>query len=128
MKCKLNELKKRCEIESKILNTNETLSKGEIMFLRTQAHKGVPLGEFDYGLYFLLVENDEKQAEDWWNKFFYHSNGYGLWKASYIFAFLGDEYYEWSMKCLRRSAWKQFNLSKMMLKEMKKHPFSFPEC
>ncbi len=55
------------------------------------------------------------------------SNGFGLWKTSGIFAYLGDQYYEWSMECLRRSAWRQFKLSKMMLKDMKEHPFRFPE-
>jgi hypothetical protein len=30
------------------------------------------------------------------------------------------------MKCLRRSAWRQFKLSKMMLKDMKTNPYRFP--
>ncbi len=51
----------------------------------------------------------------------------GLWIASGIFAYLGDEYYEWSMKCLRRSAWRQFKIAKMMLKNMKENPYKFPE-
>lgn len=122
------DLKESWRIEEKMLRTNEQLTSEEIEFLRTRAEDGVPLGEFNYGLYYLLFEHDEKTAEEWWTKFFYHSNGFGLWKASGIFAYLGDEYYEWSMKCLRRSAWRQFKLSKMMLKDMKKHPFKFPEA
>ena len=65
---------------------------------------------------------------DFINVIYNHSNWFGLWKASGIFTYLGDQYYEWSMECLRRSAWRQFKLSKMMLKAMKEHPFRFPEA
>ena len=123
-----SELKESWRIEEKLLKTNDSLTDEEIAFLKTRAEEGVPLGEFDYGLYFLLSLNDEKTAEEWWNKFFYHSNGYGLWKASGVFAYLGDQYYDWSMRCLRRSAWRQFKLSKMMLADMKKDPYKFPEA
>ena len=122
------DLKESWRIEEKMLKTNEQLTSDEIEFLKLRAEDGVPLGEFDYGLYYLLFKKDEKTAEEWWNKFFFHSNGFGLWKASGIFAYLGDEYYEWSMKCLRRSAWRQFKLSKMMLRDMKEHPFKFTEA
>lgn len=122
------DLKESWRIESKMLTTNERLTQEEIDFLKARADEGSPLAEFNYGLYYLLMENDEKTAEEWWNKSFYHCNGFGLWKMSGIFAYLGDEYYEWSMKCLRRSAWRQFKLSKMMLKEMKEHPYKFPEA
>ena len=121
------ELKESWRIETKMLMTTKSLSAKEIEFLRVRAEEGSPLGQFNYGLYFLLFVKDEKTAEEWWNKFFYHSNGYGLWKASGIFAYLGDEYYEWSMKCLRRSAWRQFKIIKMMLKNMKENPYKFPE-
>ena len=123
-----SELKESWRIEEKLLKTNDSLTDEEIAFLKNRAEEGVPLGEFDYGLYFLLSLNDEKTAEEWWNKFFYHSNGYGLWKASGVFAYLGDQYYDWSMRCLRRSAWRQFKLSKMMLADMKKNPYKFPEA
>ena len=83
---------------------------------------------FSQPRYYLLFEKDEKTAEEWWNKFFYRSNGYGLWKASGIFAYLGDEYHEWSMKCLRRSAWRQFKVAKMMLKDTKENSYKFPEA
>lgn len=115
-------------LEDKMLKTNDPLTDEEIAFLKQHAESGAPLGEFQLGIYYLLHENDENAAEEWWNKFFYHSNGFGLWKASAIFAYLGDQYYEWSMRCLRRSAWRQFKLAKMMLKEMKEHPFKFPEA
>lgn len=69
-----------------------------------------------------------KKAEEWRNKFFYRSNGYGLWKASRIFASLGDEYYDWPMKCLRRAAWRQHPLAKRMYKIMKENPYKFPEA
>lgn len=121
-------LKEAWRIEAKMLETNDKLTNEEIVFLKERAECGSPLGEFDYGLYYHLFEHDEITAEEWWNRFFYHCNGDGLWKASGIFAYLGDEYYEWSMKCLRRSAWKQFKLSKLMLKEMKERPFRFPEA
>ena len=123
-----SELKESWRIEEKLLKTNDRLTEKEISFLKARAEEGVPLGEFDYGLYYLLMENDEKTAEEWWTKFFYHSNGFGLWLASGIFAYLGDQYYEWSMRCLRRSAWRQFKLSKMMLADMKKKPYRFPEA
>ncbi len=123
-----SDLKESWRIEEKLLKTNDSLTDAEILFLKTRAEEGVPLGEFDYGLYYLLVQNDEKTAEEWWSKFFYHSNGFGLWKASGIFAYLGDQYYDWSMRCLRRSAWRQFKLSKMMLADMKKNPYKFPEA
>ena len=115
-------------IENKMLKTTEQLTQSEIEFLKGHAECGSPMGEFDLGLYYILFKRDEKTAEEWWNKFFYHSNGLALWKASGIFAFLGDEYYEWSMKCLRRSAWRQFPIAKRMLKAMGKNPYKFPEA
>ena len=123
-----SDLKECWRIEAKLLKTNEKLTIEESDFIKGQAAIGSPLAEFIYGLYYLLNQNDEKTAEEWWNKFFYHSNGFGLWKASGIFAYLGDQYYEWSMKCLRRSAWRQFKISKMMLKDMKQNPYKFPEA
>ena len=122
------ELKEASRIESKMLKTTEPLTEEEKCFLKARADEGSPLGEFQCGLYYFLQENDEKTAEVWWNKFFYHANGFGLWRASGIFAYLGDEFYEWSMKCLRRSAWRQFPISKRMLKFMKEHPYKFPEA
>lgn len=128
LKRSFSDLKECWRIEAKLLKTNEKLTIEESDFIKEQAGTGSPLAEFIYGLYYLLNQNDEKKAEEWWNKFFYHSNGFGLWKASGIFAYLGDQYFEWSMKCLRRSAWRQFKLSKMMLKDMKEHPYKFPEA
>ena len=122
------DLKESWRIEAKMLKTNERLTQEEIDFLKARADEGSPLGEFDYGLYYLLMERDEKTADEWWNKFFYHCNGEGLLRASGIFAYLGDEYYDWSMKCLRRSAWRQNPIAKGMLKDMKEHPFKFPEA
>lgn len=121
-------IKETWRIEEKMLHSTEPLTDKEIHYLKEHAESGAPLAEFNYGLYYLLFKKDEKTAEEWWNKFFYHSNGFGLWKASGIFAYLGDEYYEWSMKCLRRSAWRQFPIAKGMLKDMKEHPFHFPEA
>ena len=123
-----SDLKESWRIEEKMLMTTKPLSAKEIKFLKARAKEGSPLGQFIYGLYYLLFEKDEKTAEVWWNKFFYRSNGYGLWKASGIFAYLGDEYYEWSMKCLKRSAWRQFKIAKMMLKDMKENPYKSPEA
>ena len=128
LKRSFSDLKECWRIEAKLLKTNEKLTIEESDFIKGQAATGSPLAEFIYGLYYLLNQNDEKTAEEWWNKFFYHSNGFGLWKASGIFAYLGDQYYEWSMKCLRRSAWRQFKISKMMLKDMKQNPYKFPEA
>ena len=115
-------------IEAKLLKTNEQLTIEESDFIKKEASSGSPLGEFIYGLYYLLNLQDEKTAEEWWSKFFYHSNGEALWKASDIFAFLGDEYYDWSMKCLRRAAWRQNPIAKAMYKEMKENPYKFPEA
>lgn len=80
------ELKESWRIETKMLITTKPLSAKEIELLKARAEEGSPLGQFNYGLYYLLFENDEKTAEKWWNRFFYRSNGYGLWKASGIFA------------------------------------------
>lgn len=123
-----SDLKESWRIEEKLLKTNDSLTDAEILFLKTRAEEGVPLCEFVYGLYYLLVQNDERNAEEWWSKFFYHSNGFVLWNASGIFDYLGDQYYDWSLRCLRRSAWRQFKLSKMMLADMKKNPYKFPEA
>ena len=128
LKRSFSDLKECWRIEAKLLKTNEKLTIEESDFIKGQAATGSPLSEFICGLYYLLNENDEKTAEEWWNRFFYHCNGFGLWKASGIFAYLGDQYYGWSMKCLRRSAWRQFKLSKMMLNDMKANPYRFPEA
>ena len=122
------ELKESWRIEEKLLKTTNRLTDDEIQFLKAIAEKGMPVGEFIYGLFFLLNKEDARTAEEWWNKFFYHANGFALWRASGIFAYLGDEYYEWSMKCLKRSAWKQFPIAKRMYKYMKQHPYEFPTC
>ena len=123
-----SDLKECFRIRDKLLKTTEKLTIEESYFIKGQAETGSPLGEFIYGLYYLLNQNDEKSAEEWWNKFFYHSNGDALWVASGIFAYLGDEYYDWSMKCLRRAAWRQHPIAKGMLKDMKEHPYKFPEA
>lgn len=122
------DLKEALRIQDKLLKTNKRLTEEEASFLKKEAEGGAPAAEFRYGLYILLDLNDEKTAEVWWTKFFYHANGFGLWKASGIFAYLGDEYYEWSMKCLRRSAWRQFPIAKRMIKAMKETPYRFPEA
>ena len=123
-----SDLKECFRIRDKLLKTTEKLTIEESDFIKGQAKTGSPLGEFIYGLYYLLNQNDEKSAEEWWNKFFYHSNGDALWVASGIFAYLGDEYYDWSMRCLRRAAWRQHPIAKGMLKDMKEHPYKFPEA
>ncbi len=123
-----SDLKECFRIRDKLLKTTEKLTIEESDFIKGQAETGSPLGEFIYGLYYLLNQNDEKSAEEWWNKIFYHSNGDALWVASGIFAYLGDEYYDWSMKCLRRAAWRQHPIAKGMLKDMKAHPYKFPEA
>ena len=65
-------------IEAKLLKTNEQLTIEESDFIKAEANSGSPLGEFIYGLYYLLNLQDEKTAEEWWTKFFYHSNGEAL--------------------------------------------------
>jgi hypothetical protein len=122
------ELEECFRIRTKLLKTTDKLTIEEKKFIKGKADAGSPLAEFTYGLYYLLNESDEKTAEEWWNKFFYHSNGDALWIASGIFAFLGDEYYDWSMKCLRRAAWRQHPIAKAMYKEMKENPYKFPEA
>ena len=42
---------------------NESSAK-EIEFLKARAEEGSPLSQFNYGLYFLLFERDEKTAEE----------------------------------------------------------------
>jgi len=61
----------------------------------------------------------KKTAEMWWNQYFYDTNGFDLWKASGIFTYLSDEYYEWSMKCLRRTAWRQHPIEKDVRRDEK---------
>ena len=115
-------------IRAKLLETNEKLTKEEVAFVKEEADSGKPIAEFIYGLCYLLNESNEEEAGIWWNKFFYHSNGDALWVASGIFAFLGDEFYDWSMKCLKRAAWRHHPIAKAMYKEMKINPFKFPEA
>lgn len=122
------DLKETIRIELKLLKTNEPLTFDEVSFIKTRAEEGVPKNEFVLGLYYLIQEENEFEADKWWTKFFYHANGYGLWKASGIFAYLGDQYYEWSMRCLRRSAWRQFPIAKRMLKAMKLSKFKFAQA
>lgn len=128
IKKSFEEVKECFRIRAKLLKTNDKLTIEEKEFIGDKASSGSPIAEFTYGLYYLLNENDEKTAEEWWNKFFNHSNGDALWVASGIFAYLGDEYYDWSMKCLKRAAWRQHPIAKRMYKDMKEHPFKFPEA
>ena len=123
-----SDLKECWRIRAKLLKTNERLTIEEIGFIKKEADGGSPLAEFIYGLYYFLNERDLASAEKWWNKFFYHSNGDALWVASGIFAFLGDEFYDWSMKCLKRAAWRQHPIAKRMYKTMKENPYKFPEA
>ena len=124
----LSDLKECWRIRAKLLKTNERLTVKEIEFIKNEADGGSPLAEFIYGLYYFLNESNQEEAEVWWNKFFYHSNGDALWVASGIFAFLGDEFYDWSMKCLKRAAWRQHPIAKRMYKTMKENPYKFPEA
>ena len=101
-----SDLKECWRIWAKHLETNEKLTKEEVTFIKEEADGGKPIAEFIYGLYYFLNESDLDSAEKWWNKFFCHSNGDALWVVSGIFAFLGDEFYDWSMKCIRRAAWR----------------------
>ncbi|MCR4562864.1 MAG: hypothetical protein K5694_06670 [Bacilli bacterium] len=115
-------------VENKLLITREYLTTDEVGLLKGKAEGGSPRYQFDYGLHFLFDKQDEKTASTWWEKCLKHANGEALWKFSGVFASLGDEYYEWSMRFLRRSAWRQFPLAKGMLKEMKANPYKFPEA
>ena len=115
------DLKKTWRIEKKLLKDKENLNEKEVALLKKQANSGDPYSQFLYGLYFYLDLNDDKQAEYWYNEFFYRANSRLLFNASMIFASLNDEY--WSMKCLRRSAWKKHNLAMRMLKAMKEKTY-----
>ena len=48
------ELKESWRIETKMLMTTKPLSAKEIEFLKARAEEGSPLGQFNYGLYYLL--------------------------------------------------------------------------
>ena len=122
LRCSLFDLEELLRIDEKMLISNEPLTTEEIELLRLKAEEGIALHAFYYGVYFHLYEHDKEKAEEWWNKFFYHATGFGLWRASNVFAHFGGHYQEWSMRCLRRSAWKQFKLAKMKLSSLKEHP------
>lgn len=115
------DLKKTWKIEQKLIKDKENLNEKEVKLLKKQANSGEPLSQFLYGLYFYLDEASDEKAEYWYNIFFYCANGRLLYHASTIFALLNDEY--WSMKCLRRSAWKKHSVAMRMLKAMKKTPY-----
>ena len=122
----LKELDEASRIEKLI--GHKDLSREDVKFLKERAEKAVPRFEFLYGFYLLLNLEQKKEADIWFNKAFKHANGIALWYASGKFAFaadyLQDDFYiDWSMRCLRRSAWHQFPLAKMMLQEMKEHPY-----
>ena len=53
------DLKESWRIETKMLKTNERLTQEEIDFLKARANEGSPLGEFDYGLYYLFLFQNE---------------------------------------------------------------------
>ena len=122
------ELDETFKLQEKLLYSSEPLTNEETILLKGFAEDGTPRPELLYGIYLFLGLNDLKTAEEWWEKFIKHANGLILFEASGIFAYLGDEFYEWSMRCLRRSAWRQFPIAKRMLKQMKEHPFKFPEA
>ena len=125
------EFKEILRIES-IIGTKD-ITESDANFLKKRAESGSPRAMFDYGLFLLINKEIKEDAILWFNRHLKVCNGYGLWRASGIFAQLFDEYqdldwYEWSIKCLRRSAWRQFKLAKKMLKDMKENPYSFPEA
>lgn len=99
-------MKETIRIESKLPKTNEPLTFDEVSFVKTRTEEDVLKNEFVLGLYYLIQEEKEFEADKWWTKFFYQANGYALWKASRILDYLGDQYYEWSLRSLGRSAWR----------------------
>lgn len=109
------------------------LNEIELKFLDEQVKEGCPLGELLLCYQSLIHENNKERAVDLFEKYIKHANGGSLFDASMDFAFLSDflrdfDMIDWSIRCLKRSAWRQFLLAKAMWSEMKKHPFKFPEA
>jgi len=123
------ELKEMSKIEKKV--GIENLTNEETNFLLEQIKEGVPRANIIYGQYLLFEKGQKEEAIEQFNLFLKNANGLALFFGSEIFAKMSnddEEWIEWSMKCLRRSAWRQFPIAKMMLKDMKEHPFKFPEA
>lgn len=109
------------------------LPEEEVVFLESQAKEGCPLGELLLCHHRLIHEGDKEMAAELFERFIKHANGPMLWGASCDFAYLSDylrddDLIEWSLRCLKRSAWRQFPIAKAMWKDMKEHPFRFPQA
>jgi len=116
-------------IENKMLDKKtQQITPEEVAFIKERAESGSPNCEFVYGLYILLYEDDLKEAEVWWNKFYEVSNGYCLMNAVKVFAYLGDDYYDWAMKCLEKAASRKYKPAEVLLKLAKANPRKWPEA
>lgn len=109
------------------------LEEGELKFLEDQANENCPLGELLLCYQLLVHEGNKEKAVDLFERYIKHANGWALWHASKDFVFLSDylrdeDLIEWSIRCLKRSAWRQFPIAKAVWKDMKEHPFKFPEA
>lgn len=80
----------------KLIGTDK-ITDADVNFLLKQATDGVPVSEFQYGLYLLLNLKKKEEAIVYFKKFLKHANGYGLWEASGRFAKLFDDLidYDW---------------------------------
>ncbi|MBE6133955.1 MAG: hypothetical protein E7178_04745 [Erysipelotrichaceae bacterium] len=108
------------QIEKKIISpTYQSITQEEVAFLKEQAESGMARGEFEYGVYLLVYENNIEEAEQWLNKFVNHSNGFCLYNAVRVFAFLGDEYKDWINRFLQAEKGKSYRPLEMLLELMK---------
>ncbi len=109
------------------------LSEEEAGFLNEKTKEGCPLAELLLCHQALIHEGDKAKAAGLFERYIKHANGWSLFYASMDFAFLSDflgdfDMIDWSIRCLKRSAWRQFPIAKAMWKDMKEHPFKFPEA
>ena len=107
---------------------NVLLDDIELSIIKEEAEQGTPRAEFDWGLIQIYCFNDVKNAQEWFDKCLKHMNGDGLLRCSGIFANMGDEWIDYSIKYLKRAAWRQNPIAKRMIIKMKECPFKYPEA
>lgn len=104
------------------------IDEADAEFLRMRADEGCPMAEHILGLHYLLERGEKEKAVGMFERFLKHANGGALFLACGDFALIYDmthdlSWYDWSGRCLRRSAWRQFPIAKEMLKVIRANPF-----
>lgn len=124
-------LKKEFEIEIKLYQGTATIEDVDFIESLIVGELPAPRSQYLLGLsYYLGVgrEYNPEKGNELFSEVKRRGNQIVLISLSHAYAFIGDEYADDSIWCLEKAAKLGSKFAKGMLREMKRHPFKFPEA